>query len=152
MVCQPLIDRFSFMNTIVVYHDIDTRHPGSRIRALQQGQKVTKQTIVLAWAKAMQELASGEIERTSQVVLLVLARRHDLFLASFGPPGRPDLGQQVNIEFISKDHHLMVLQGFGLIPDTSQTLEPFGIVIFSYQLGPLGVLGDSYAFIFLLPI
>src|SRR5687768_852796 len=95
-----------------------------------------KVSIVLAWAKAMQELASGEIERTSQVVLLVLARRHDLFLASFGHPGRPDLGQQVNIEFISKDHHLMVLQGFGLIPDTSQTLEPFGIVIFSYQLGP----------------
>ena len=40
--CSPLLDRFGFMNPVVVYHDRDTPHPALRVCAIQQAQQVTK--------------------------------------------------------------------------------------------------------------
>jgi hypothetical protein len=52
------------------------------------------------------------MERPSQIVLLVRAGRHDLFLGALQHPGGADLGQEMDIEFIGKHHDLMGLQGF----------------------------------------
>ena len=76
------------------------------------------------------------MQRPSEIVLLVLPWRHDLSLRALRHPRRPDLGQEVNIEFIRKDHHLMRLQVFVLKPNTGQPLDPVRVVIFGDQLGP----------------
>jgi hypothetical protein len=54
VICSPLLDGFGFMNTVVIRDDIHTRHPGSRGRGVQQGQEVSKQSIVFARAEAIQ--------------------------------------------------------------------------------------------------
>src|SRR6185295_14602376 len=71
-----------------------------------------------------------------QIVLLVLAWGHHLFLRPLWHPGRSNLRQQVDIEFIRKDHPLMRLQMFALKPNARQTLDPVWVVIFGHQLGP----------------
>jgi hypothetical protein len=60
-----------------------------------------------AYPKAIEQFAGCQMQRPSQIVLLVLPWRHDLCLRTLWHPRRPDLGQQVNIKFIRKDHHLM---------------------------------------------
>src|SRR5215207_8472189 len=84
----------------------------------------------------MEYLPGGEIERPSQIVFCLLPWRHDFLLASLGHPCRPDLGQEVNIAFISKDHHFMRLQRLSMPPNPSQALDPLWVVILSHQLGP----------------
>ena len=72
----------------------------------------------------------------SQIVLLVLACGHHLFLRALWHPGRSNLRQQVDIELIREDHHLMRLQLFALKPYTRQPLDPVRVVIFGHQLVP----------------
>ena len=48
-----VLDGFRFMHTVVVYDDIDTRNPASRVSDVQQSQELTKYPIVFARAKAM---------------------------------------------------------------------------------------------------
>ncbi len=66
----------------------------------------------------MQQLAGSKIQRPSQIVLLVLSWGHHLFLRPLRHPGGPDLRQQMNIEFIRKNHHFMRLQVFLMKPNT----------------------------------
>ena len=54
----------------------------------------------------MVQRPGGQIQGPGQVVLLILARRHDLHLGPFGHPGTADFGQQMDIEFVGKDHGL----------------------------------------------
>src|SRR6266581_4207636 len=84
----------------------------------------------------MEYLPGGEIERTSKIVFFILPWRHDFLLAALGHPRGTDLGQQMNIEFISKDHHLMRLQLLSMPPNPGQALDPLGVVVFGHQLGP----------------
>jgi len=58
----------------------------------------------------MEPLAGCERQRSSQRGLLLVAWRHDLFLAPLRHPGCPDLRQQVHRECIRTDHDLMGLQ------------------------------------------
>ena len=83
----------------------------------------------------MQYLAGGKIERTSQRVFFILPWRHDFCLAPLGPPRRPDFGQQMDIEFIGKDQHLMRLQVLGMPPNPGQARDPLWVVIFRHQFG-----------------
>ena len=84
----------------------------------------------------MQYLAGGKIERTSHIAFFILPWRHDCFLAPLGHPGRPDFGQQMDIEFICKDHPLMHLQVLGMPPNPGQAHDPLWVVIFRHQFGP----------------
>ena len=43
--------------------------------------------------------------------------------------------QEMNVECIRKDHHLMRLQVFVLKPNPGQTFEPVWVVIFGHELG-----------------
>ena len=84
----------------------------------------------------MQYLSGGKIERTSQIVFFILPWRHDFCLAPLGHPRSPDFGQQMDIEFIRKDQHLMRLQALGMPPNPGQALDPLWVVIFRHQFGP----------------
>jgi hypothetical protein len=57
----------------------------------------------------MEHLACGEVESASQIVLGLLAWRHDCLLAALGHPGRSDFGEEMDIKLIGKDHDLMRL-------------------------------------------
>jgi hypothetical protein len=134
--CQPLFDGFRFMNTVVICDHIEARKLSSRVRGVQQGQELPKQRVVVTRTEAIEQLASGEMQRPSEIVRLILPWRHDLGLRALRHPSRPDLGQEVNTEFIRKDHHLMRLQVFVMKPNTRQTVDPVRVVIFGHQLGP----------------
>src|SRR5438445_12529356 len=82
----------------------------------------------------MEQFTGCEMQRTSQIVLLIFAWRHDLFLCPLWHPGCPDLRQQVNIEFIRKEHDLMGLQVFVTKPNAGQTLNPLWVIIFGHPL------------------
>src|SRR5215217_6803671 len=62
--------------------------------------------------------------------------RYDFLLTPSGHPRGTDLGQQMDIEFISKDHYLMRLQVLHLPPNPGQAFHALRIVIFGDQLGP----------------
>src|SRR4029450_1860637 len=84
----------------------------------------------------MQYLPGGEIECTSQRMFFILPWRHDFLLAPLGPPRSTDFGQQMDIEFSSKDHHLIRWQLLSMPPNPRQALDPLWVVIFGHQLGP----------------
>ena len=134
---SPLLDRFGFMNPVVVDHNRDPPHPALRVGAIQQAQQVTKSRIGFSGAEAMEALARGEIERPSEIVFFIFPGRHDFLLAPLGHPGRSDLGQQMHIELIGKDHHLARWQARGMKPKAGQARDPLRIIIFGHQLGPL---------------
>jgi len=136
MACQPLLNGFHFMNTVVSHHDIDMRDAWSRVGPVQYGQKVAKQSIVFARAKAVEYFATGKMECPSKIVFLVRAGRPDLFLCPLRPPGCPNLWQEVNIEFIGKDHDFMRLPMFMMKPNAGQPLDTLRVVIFGRQFGP----------------
>ena len=76
------------------------------------------------------------MQRPRQIVLLVLPWCHDFHLGALGHPGRPHLGQQVHIQLIGKDHHLVRRQVFVMKAHTGQPFDPVWVVIFRDQLGP----------------
>src|SRR5919109_3489991 len=84
----------------------------------------------------MEYLARGEVEGASEIMLFILPGCHHFLLAPLGHPGRPHLGQQMDIECISKHPHLTRLQALGMPANASQALDPLRVVIFGYQLGP----------------
>jgi len=135
MGCSPRPDRFGFMYFVVIDHDRDTPHPALRVGTIQEGQQVTKEGMGFPRAEAMEELPGSEIEGASQGVFFVLPWRHDFLLAALGYPCGPNLGQQVDIECIRKDHHLMCLPRLRMQANPGQALGPFRIVIFGDQLG-----------------
>jgi hypothetical protein len=97
------------MNTVIIYHDIDTPDAWLWIRLVQQGEEVPKEGIGFTGAKAMEQLARGKVESASQIALGILAWRHDFLLLAFRHPGRPDFGEELDIKLIGKDHDLMRL-------------------------------------------
>src|SRR5262252_2218802 len=74
---------------------------------------------------------------SSEIVFLVRPRCHDLLLGPLGHPGGADLWQEVNIEFIREDYHLMRTQVFVLKPNPSQAFNPMRVIIFGHQFGAL---------------
>jgi hypothetical protein len=98
------------MNTAVIHDHREAGDPWSWIGVIQECQPVTEERMGFPCAAAIQYFAGGEIQGASQKVLRMLAECHDCLLAPFWPPGRADLGQQVDVKFIGKDHHLMGLQ------------------------------------------
>src|SRR5678815_3530089 len=89
---QPLLDGFCFMDTVVIYHDIDTRYPWRWVGGVQQGQEVPKQSIVFARPKAIQHLTGGKMQCPCARVLLILPWCHDLYWRTLRHPRRPDFG------------------------------------------------------------
>src|SRR5262245_59526151 len=122
------------MNTVVIRDDRDTRHPWSWVGSVQQRQEVAEQPIVFPRAEAIEQLAGGEMQRPSHVVLLMLPWCHDLSLRALRHPGRPDFGQEVDIECLRKDHHLTRLQVFVMKPNEGEALDPVWVVIFGHEL------------------
>jgi hypothetical protein len=104
---------------------------------IQECQPVPEERMGFPRATAMENLAGGEMQGASQIMLRVLAGCHDLQLAPFGHPGRADLGPQVDVELIGKHHHLVCLQRLGMKPKTGQAFDPLGIIIIGDQLRSL---------------
>ena len=84
----------------------------------------------------MEYRARGEIEGTCKIVFFILAWGHDFLLTPAGHPGGTDLGQEMEIEFIRKDNHLIRLQVLNLPPNPGQAFHLLRIVIFGHQFGP----------------
>jgi hypothetical protein len=126
MAGQPLLDGVGFMPTGVIYDNRDARRRWRWVGGGSQRQEVTKQPIVHARAEAIEQFASVERQRPSQIMLRVRAWQH---------PSCPNLGQQMHSEFIRNDHHLMRLQVFVLEPKTGQPLNPMWIIIFEMSIG-----------------
>jgi len=76
------------------------------------------------------------MERASQIVFFILPWRHDFLLAPLRHPRGTDFGQQMDIEFIRKDHHRIRLPLLRMPPNPGQSLDALGVVIFRPQLGP----------------
>src|SRR5262245_17597373 len=75
------------------------------------------------------------MERPRQIVLLVRARRHDLGLRALRHPGCAALRQEVDSEFIRKDHHLMRTHVFVRKPNPRQAFNAMWVIIFGHQFG-----------------
>ena len=131
---QPLLHSFGFMDAIIIDHHIDPGYPGSGVGVLKQRQQVTKKRIGFPGAEAMVQDPCREVERSCQIVLFVRAWCHDFPLLPLGHPRRTDLGQEMDIQFISKDHHLMGLQLLGMPPNPGQAFHPLRVVILGRQL------------------
>ena len=63
---QPLGNGFGFMNTIVIYDDIDAGHFGYWVRGIQQRQKITKEPIVFTRAETVQHRPHRSMERPAK--------------------------------------------------------------------------------------
>src|SRR5262245_3355191 len=93
--------------------------------------------MVFTRPEAVERLASGEMQRPSQIMLLILPWRHDLRLRAWRHPRCPNLGQEVDSECVHKDHHCMRWQVFGLKSNAGQPLNSVRVIIVGDQLGPL---------------
>jgi hypothetical protein len=136
MAFDPLPHSLSLMNTGGIHAPRETGDPWSWIRVIQACQQVTEESMGLPCAAAMEYLAGGEMQGPSQIVRRVLAGCHDCLVAPVGPPGRADLGPQVEVECIGKHHHLMRLPRLGMQPPTGHAFDPLGIVILGDQRRP----------------
>jgi hypothetical protein len=136
MAVDPRLHGRGLMHTVVIHDPIDAGDPWSWIGVLQECQPVTEARMGFPCAAAMKSFAGGEMQGASQIVLRMLAGCHDCLLAPFGPPGRADLGPQVDVECIGNDHHLMGLPRLGTKPPTGQAFDPLGIIIRGDQLRP----------------
>src|SRR5215467_1298871 len=85
-------------------------------------------------AETIEELPGGEIERASKRVFFILPWRHDFLLAPLRHPRGTDFGQQMDIEFIRKDHHLIRLQLLRMPPNPGQSLDSLGSLSFALSL------------------
>ena len=74
------------------------------------------------------------MQRPSQIVFPFFPRAITSACVPWGIHAAPNLGREVNIEFIRKDHHLMRLQVFVMEPNTSQTGDPVRVVILGHEL------------------
>jgi hypothetical protein len=82
----------------------------------------------------MKYLAHGEIEGARERVFCILSWRHDFLLAPSGHPRGPDLGQEMDSAFISKDLQLMRWHALNLPPNPGQAFHPLRIVILATNL------------------
>jgi hypothetical protein len=109
MAFDPLPHGLGFMNTVVIHDHIDVGKPWSWVGVIQECQQVPEERGRLPHAVAMENLAGGEIQGASKIMLRVLAGCYDLQLAPFGHPGRADLGQQVDVGLIGKHQYVVRL-------------------------------------------
>lgn len=93
MLLKPLVNRFGLMNNVVVDHPINPIDLRGRVALIQPVQQLAKQSIVFAFAQRVMELASSCIERTRQVMLLILPGCHHLKSAPLRHPLGTDFGQ-----------------------------------------------------------
>src|SRR5262249_27454038 len=76
------------------------------------------------------------MKRSSEIVLLVGPRGHDLCLCALRHPGCADFWQEVDSECIRKHHDLMRLYVFITASHAGQSLDASGLVIFGHKLRP----------------
>src|SRR5262245_48400459 len=77
---SPLRNGFRFMHTVVIRDHIDARKLSSWVRGIQQRQEIPQYPIIFTRTEAIEHLARGEMQPSSQRVLLMLPWRHDLGL------------------------------------------------------------------------
>src|SRR5262245_33547450 len=68
---EPLVNGLGLMNFIVIDHDIESRVLLGWIASFQGPEPVAEQGVGVVWSQAMEYSPSGQIERPSQVVLLM---------------------------------------------------------------------------------
>src|SRR5262249_47534104 len=102
MLLKPSLDGLRLMNLVIVQDQEDALdlRPADRFQRLKQ---LSKQRIVFLLSDDVMNLARPVVERSSQILLLILARRRDLDLCALDHPLIPDLRQQVNVEFITPE-------------------------------------------------
>src|SRR6266852_8878852 len=105
MSLQPLPDRFGLMDAVIVEHDVNPSVAFPKLRC-ERGQELANQDVVLAWPQDIIDLPSPRVEGPGQVVLLILARGRDFDLGALEHPLITDLGEQLDVEFVSKENQL----------------------------------------------
>jgi hypothetical protein len=133
---QPLLHRFGLMDLIVIHDDVEPCIAVRRIAGIELGEQVAEQRVGFAWPQAMVQRPRGQSQGASEVVLLVLARRHDLQLAPLRPPGIPHVGPHMDSEFIRAHQRLAQPPRFVDKADPGQAVHPLGGVVCGHQLGP----------------
>jgi hypothetical protein len=134
---QPLLNSPGLMDLIVIHDDIEPHVRLGGISLIEAPEQITEQGVSFARPKAVVPRASGLIERSRQVVLLVLAWRHDGQWRALRHPGTAHLRPQVNIQFIRTHHGLTPLQLLVDKTDVSQTIDPLRSVVLGHQLRSL---------------
>jgi hypothetical protein len=116
------------MDLKVIDDDLDLPLLLGGIRLIEKPEHITEQGVRLARPEAVGQRAGGQIEGTSQVVFLVLARCHDGQLGAARPPRTAPVGQQVHIQLIRKHHGLTPRQLFVDEADVRQAVDPLRVV------------------------
>jgi hypothetical protein len=125
------------MDFIVVDYHIEPSLARCRLLVLEEAEPIAEQRVGFACTEAVMQCPGGQVESAGQVMLCVLARRHDRHLAPFGHPGTPHCGQQMDIQFVRKNHRLRGLELLKYLPDARQTGYALRVVVFGDQLGTL---------------
>jgi len=134
---QPWLTSPGFMDRKVIHDDREPPILLGGILLIEEPEQFTEQGVRFARPAAVVQRAGGQVERTSQVVLLVLARRHEGQLGASWHPSTAHLGQHVNIQLIHQHQGLTPLQLLVDKGDVCQTVDPLRGVILGHQLRPL---------------
>src|SRR4029079_5707190 len=86
---------------------------------------------------AVQQLASDDIERPGQIILFIRARRPDLLLSAFLHPLIANLGQQADVEFISKQQELSGAKMLKKPANPCQFKDALRVIIFRRKFSAL---------------
>src|SRR5512145_2234881 len=92
MLFQPALNRFRFMNPVIVANDINLAiaFPETLLKMIQQ---LAEEGVVFLRPQDVISLPRRRIERRSQIVFLILARGPDFKLRAFEHPLVADLGE-----------------------------------------------------------
>src|SRR5574342_1256497 len=93
MLFQPTVNRFRFMNLVIVADDINLAIalPETLLKMIQQ---LAEEGVVFLWPQGVINLPRRQIKRPGQIALLILARRPDFKLRAFEHPLVADFGEQ----------------------------------------------------------
>src|SRR5215475_11793564 len=96
MLYQPTVNRFRFMNLVIVTYDINLAIAFPE-RLLKMIQQFSEEDIVFPRSQDVISLPGLRIERCGQIMFLVFARGSDFKLRSLEHPLVADLGKQINV-------------------------------------------------------
>jgi len=100
---QPLLHLSGVVNLGIVGHTREVGESRRRVGPVERLEQVPEEARAFALPHAVLDGPGADIQRPSQVALLVGAWGHDLHLRPLGHPLITDLRQQTNIQLIGKE-------------------------------------------------
>ena len=100
---EPLLHFLGFMQFRVIDHDGELHKERDGVRPIESVEQLKKQPSLFTIPHTVGDHSGGDVQGARQVPLLIGARGHHLDLFPFGHPLLADLGEQIDIQLVSKE-------------------------------------------------